>query len=160
MNKIILIAAAICTAAFADQDQITVAAYIPITDGTITGFVATQHLSGTYVYAQRAKGEPSTLINVTKPDTPQVVAAEVPATGFVAIVGTAALATDAPPAPDPAPQKIRIMDFSNPADPKVTREFEGVTAVQRIPGGLIMLANPEGIYILSEHRAEAPKKKK
>lgn len=160
MNKMILIAAMACSAVFADEDQITVAAYIPITDGTITGFVATQRLGKTYVYAQRAKGEPSTLINVTKPDTPQVVAAEVPAANFVAVAGTAALATDAQPAPDPAPQKIRIMDFSNPANPKVTREFEGVTAVQRIPGGLIMLANPEGIYILAEHRAQPPKQKK
>jgi hypothetical protein len=159
MNKLLLIAAAICTAALADQDQITVAAYIPITDGTITGFVATQHFNSTYVYAIRAGSQPATLINVTKPDTPVVVVAEVPTTNFVDVVGTSALATDAPQPPDPAPQKIRIMDFSDPANPKVTREFEGVTALQRIPGGLIMLANPEGIYILSEHHAQPPKKK-
>ncbi|HWE51234.1 MAG TPA: hypothetical protein VG273_15685 [Bryobacteraceae bacterium] len=145
----------ICAAAFAaapaDQDRITVAAYIPITDGTITGFAATQHLSGTYVYAQRANGEPATLINVTKPETPQVVAAEVPASNYVALTGTAALTTDAPPVAAPPAQTLRIMDFSDPANPKEVRKFEGVTAVQRIAGGLIMLANPEGIYILSEH---------
>jgi hypothetical protein len=47
------------------------------------------------------------------------------------------------------------MDFSDPAHPKVTRQFDGVTAVERTHG-LILLANPEGIWILSEHLAEDP----
>jgi hypothetical protein len=47
------------------------------------------------------------------------------------------------------------MDFSDPAHPKVTRQFDGVTAIEK-SGGLILLANPEGIWILSQHLAEDP----
>ena len=57
----------------------------------------------------------------------------------------------------PAPQTIQILDLSNPASPKVTRRFEGVTAMKKMPSrGVILLANGEGIWILSEHIAEDP----
>ncbi|HWE53224.1 MAG TPA: hypothetical protein VG273_25760 [Bryobacteraceae bacterium] len=158
--KACLIAATLGVTAFAgappQEDQITVDARIPVSSGVINAFVATRHFNETYVYAQRAGGGPATLIDVTRPGRPRVVSAEVAASTLVAVSGTAALASDAPPPPSPAPQTIRIMDFSDPAHPRVTRQFDGVTAVQRISASLIMLANPEGIWILTEHHAPDP----
>jgi hypothetical protein len=49
------------------------------------------------------------------------------------------------------------MDFSDPKNPKVAREFTGVTATSRDnQRGLIFVANPEGIWILRQHFAEDP----
>jgi hypothetical protein len=61
----------------------------------------------------------------------------------------------------PAPQSIRILDFSDPQHPNVAREFAGVTAISRDDRrGLIFLDNAEGIWILHQSRAEDPEVEK
>lgn len=141
------------------QDQIIIEAHIPVTQGPVTRFIVTQHFSRSYIYAEREPGKPVILIDATKPNRPQVLselAPESPSSSLVAVAGTAALASDSSPTEKAlAPQTIRIMDFSDPAHPKVTRQFDGVTAIEK-SRGLILLANPEGIWILSEHLAEDP----
>lgn len=146
----------------AGQDQITVDSHIPLTDGPVARFVTTERNGRSYVYAERAAGKGTTLIDVTQPEHPKVLGevSGAQAESLVTVAGTAALASSAP-APvrtaAPAAQTIQILDLSNPASPKVTRRFEGVTAVQKLPGrGLILLANGEGIWILSEHIADDP----
>jgi hypothetical protein len=141
--------------AAAPQDQIVIDAHLPFTSGPITRFVVTEHYNHSYIYAEREPGKPVTLIDATKPGQP-VVLSELTSGSLVAVAGTAALETDAVPAAQSSrPQTIRIMDFSDPAHPKLTRQFDGVTAVER-SRGLILLANPEGIWILSEHLALDP----
>jgi hypothetical protein len=142
-------------AADSPHDQIVIDAHLPFTGGPITRFVVTEHYNHAYIYAEREPGKPVTLIDATKPGQP-VVLSELTSGSLVAVAGTAALETDSTPAAQaPKPQTIRIMDFSDPAHPKVTRQFDGVTAVER-SRGLILLANSEGIWILSEHLAEDP----
>jgi hypothetical protein len=141
----------------APQDAIAIEAHIPASAGPVARFTVTQHYSRTYVYAERGPGQPVTLIDATQPSKPQVLSdLQGSASGsLVAVAGTAALSSDAAPAAIPAPQTIRIMDFSDPASPRVTRQFDGVTAIGK-SGSLIFLANPEGIWILSEHLALDP----
>jgi hypothetical protein len=38
----------------------------------------------------------------------------------------------------------------------VTKQFDNVTAIQNVSGGVILLANTDGIWILSQHFAEDP----
>jgi hypothetical protein len=53
------------------------------------------------------------------------------------------------------------MDFSDPRNPKVAREFTGVTAMSRDDGrGLIYVANAAGVWILQRHFAEDPEVQK
>ena len=141
------------------KDQIRIEAQIALTDGPVTRFVVTKHYDRSYVYAEREAGGPITLMDVTNPVHPQVLSnTTLPAASgsLLAVAGTAGLIGDASaPKITPPAQTIRIMDFSDPAHPKVTRQFDGVTAVER-SGGLILLANPEGIWILSEHLALDP----
>ena len=106
------------------------------------------------------------MIDVTKADRPAVLA-EIPAApggsdSLTVVAGTAALVTSAPaPAAAPATQTMRIMDFSDPQHPKVTREFAGVTATSRDDRrGLIFVANAEGIWILRQHLAVDPEVEK
>jgi hypothetical protein len=146
------------------KDEIELVGHIPLTDGPVTRFHATQHYSSYYLYAEHEAGRTVTLIDVTKTSQPAVLAdvsyAPPIGSGSLALVaGTAALVTSEPAAsPAPAaPQTIRIMDFSDPKNPKVARVFAGVTAMSRDDGrGLIFVANADGIWILHQRLAQDP----
>ena len=150
------------------QDQIEVIGHLPPTDGPIRRFVPTQHYSSYYLYAEHEQGK-LTLIDVTKATRPAVLGdVEYPSQGggtgsLFAVTGTAAVVTEgqAPPTNLPAPQTIRIMDFSDPQHPKVNREFAGVTAMSRDDSrGLIYIANAEGVWILQQRLAVDPEVEK
>lgn len=144
------------------QDAIEVVAHIPLSAGPVRRFLATDHYSSHYLYAEHDAGSSVTLIDISKPSQP-VVLAEVayPATAagdsMVVVAGTAALVSSTG-TPQPAPlQTIRILDFSDPQHPKLAREFAGVTAINRDDRrGLIFLANSEGVWLLHQSRAEDP----
>jgi hypothetical protein len=142
------------------QDQITVQAHIPVPQGAVTGFVITRHYDRRYAYAQRTGGEPM-VIDITRLDAPRVLPALTVAGGaasekLVAVAGTAVVTSDAAAIGyPPKPQTIRIIDYSDAAHPKVTKEFAGVTAISN-QNGVILLANSDGIWILSQKLAEDP----
>jgi hypothetical protein len=143
------------------KDQITVESHIPVPGGPITQFTATRHYSRSYVYAERGPGQPATLLDVTNPAKPQILSkvaasSSAVAGNLVAVAGTAALSTSAGAVATPPAQTIRLMDFSDPSNPKVTQQFDGVTAVEKLSNGLIMLANADGVWILSRHLADDP----
>lgn len=148
------------------QDAIEVVGHVPLTDGPVKRFLVTQHYSSYYLYAEHDAGKNVTLIDVTKAAHPAVLAdVSYPAGGgsssLIAVAGTAALTSGEQTTASPTPQTIRIMDFSEPRQPKVTREFAGVTAISRDDRrGLIYLANAEGIWILHQTFAEDPEVEK
>lgn len=146
------------------QDAIDVVGHIASAGGPVTRFLSTQHYSSDYLYAEHEAGKGVTLIDVTDIAKPKVLSDVTYASGggedgVFAVAGTAALVTEQPgtAAPSPAPQTIRIMDFSDPQHPSVAREFTGVTAISRDDSrGLIFLANPDGIWILRQSLALDP----
>jgi hypothetical protein len=146
------------------KDEIEVVGHIPLTGGPVRRFLATQHYSSYYLYAEREAGGNITLIDVTKTSQPAVLTdvAYAPDGGsgsLTVVAGTAALVSSEPAASTAAqpPQTIRIMDFSDPKNPKVAREFTGVTAMSRDnQRGLIFVANADGIWILRQRFAEDP----
>jgi hypothetical protein len=145
------------------QDSIEVVGHIPLTEGAVKRFTSTQHYSSYYLYVEQESGK-VTLIDVTKTNRPAVLAdvaypSDAGGSGSLSVVaGTAALVSSEPGAPAAKTQQtIRIMDFSDPQNPKVSREFTGVTAMSRDDRrGLIFVANPEGIWILQQHFALDP----
>ena len=150
------------------KDEIEVVGHIPLTDGPVRRFLATQHYSSYYLYAEHDAGRTITLIDVTKTSQPVVLAdvSSAPKGGFdslTLVAGTAALVTSEPAA-SAAPaaiQTIRIMDFSDPQNPKVARVFAGVTAMSRDQGrSLIFVANADGIWILQQRLAQDPEVEK
>jgi len=152
----------------APKDEIEVVGHIPLTDGPVTRFLSTQHYSSYYLYAEHDAGRTVMLIDVTKTSRPSVLAdvsypSNSGSDSLAVVAGTAALVTSEQAAPKaaPGPQTIRIMDFSDPRNPKVAREFTGVTAMSRDDRrGLIFVANAEGIWILRQHLAEDPEVEK
>ena len=145
------------------QDAIEVVGHIPPTGETVARFLTTQHYSSYYLYVEHQGGKNVTLIDVSQTTQPLVLA-DIPSApsggsaSLFAVAGTAALISEqTATAPPVNPQTIRIMDFSDPKQPKVAREFAGVTAMSRDDRrGLIFLANPEGIWILHQDFAEDP----
>jgi hypothetical protein len=148
------------------QDAIEVIAHIPLTTGPVRRFLATDHFSSHYLYAEHDAGSSVTLIDITRPNQPSVlaeVAYPSSSTGdnLVVVSGTAALVTNSGTPQPTAPQTIRILDFSDPQHPKIAREFAGVTAINRDDRrGLIFLANAEGVWLLHKSRAEDPEVEK
>jgi hypothetical protein len=150
------------------KDEIEVVGHIPLTGGPISRFLATQHYSSYYLYAERGPGQAATLIDITKTNQPAVLAdvAYAPNAGsdsLTLVAGTAALVSNEPTAATAtqAPQTVRIMDFSDPKNPKVAREFTGVTAMSRDDRrGLIFVANADGIWILQQRLALDPEVEK
>ena len=145
----------------APKDEIQVVGHIALTNGPVRRFLPTQHYSRVYVYVERDPGKGVTLIDVTKPAQPSIVAELANAPGdsgsFTLVAGTAALVSSAPTVESQAPQTIRIMDFSDPKNPKVAREFVGVTAMSRDDRrGIVLIANGEGIWILHQNLATDP----
>ncbi len=146
----------------APQDAIEVLGHIPLSTGPVRRFLTTEHYSSHYLYAEHDAGASVTLIDVTKPNQPTLLAeVAYPSTAgsdnLVVVSGTAALITSSGTPQAAAPQTIRILDFSDPQHPKVAREFTGVTAVNRDDRrGLIYLANADGVWILHQNRAEDP----
>lgn len=142
-----------------DKDQISVDSHIAVPGGVVTRFVATKHHDRAYVYVEHGPGQPTTLLDISNPGKPVVVSqldANAASTNLVAVAGTAALSSSVPDQTAVASQTIRLMDFSDPKNPKVTRQFDGVTAVENLAGGVILLANPEGVWVLSRHLADDP----
>src|SRR5215472_5125443 len=143
------------------QDGIEVVGHVPPGGGTVTQFLLTQHFSSYYLYAEHEGGKNVTLIDVSNASQPALLF-ELPsppsgsAGRFLAVAGTAALITEPmPKVPSVAPQTVRIMDYSDPKQAGVVREFTGVTALSTDPSReLIFLANPEGIWILHQNIAE------
>jgi hypothetical protein len=152
----------------APKDEIEMVGHVPLTDGPVRRFLATRHYSSYYLYAEHEVGQTVTLIDVTKASQPAVLAdiSYSPHSGsgsLTLVAGTAALVTSEPaasPAPE-ATQTIRIMDFSDPQNPKVARMFAGVTAMSRDEGrGLIFVAKADGIWILHQRLAQDPEVEK
>lgn len=145
------------------QHAIEVVGHVPPGGGTVTQFLLTQHFSSYYLYAEHEGGKNVTLIDVSNASQP-VFLWELPtppsgsAGSFVAVAGTAALITEPMSIlPPVAPQTVRIMDYSDPKQARVVREFAGVTALSTDAGReLVFLANPEGIWILHPRVAEDP----
>ena len=145
------------------QDRIRVVGHIPLSDTTIARLVLTEHYGLDYVYAEHADGRDVTVMDVTDPSAPSVVSEIVyPAIGkandLLAVAGTAALVTGAAPAySKPGVRSVSIVSFADPAHPKVTREFTGVSAIGRDSArGLVFLANADGIWILQERFSDDP----
>lgn len=145
-------------------DQITVVAHIPVSGGPITRFIPTQHYGHSYIYAEHESGKALTVIDLSKPAKPSVLAdvtyPDASAAGNVlSATGTAALVSETPDSAARAlpSETIRIMNFADPLHPTVAQEFKGVTATSRdAQPGLILLANPDGIWVLQQHFALDP----
>jgi hypothetical protein len=147
------------------KDSIEVVAHLPTSNGPVRRFTTSQHYSSQYLYVEHEAGRTVTLVDITNASDPLMLGEiSYPTSGaesLVAATGTAALVTNQPASASTPPQSLRVMDFSDPKQPKVAREFTGVTAIARDEARrLIFLANSDGIWILHQTLAQDPEVEK
>jgi len=148
----------------AQADSINVVAHLNPSAGLVTRFLVTQHAGRFYLYAEHASSKTMTLIDVTDPGRPAILAelnfpADQPSDQLLAVMGNAALVTSRSE-PELAPaalQIVRIFSFADPLRPQVKQEFQNVTNVTAdTRRGLFYLANSDGIWILRERLVPDP----
>jgi hypothetical protein len=138
----------------------TVIAHLPLPQATGSQMFLQRNEGKSFLYVQQASKQGFMIVDVTKPEFPNLLkhsAAVSKATaGSLDIVSPdVAIAT----APEKKPmtlvssahpaQNVRILDTSDPANPKTVEEFTGVTSV--LPDArhnLIFLTNNEGLWVL------------
>jgi hypothetical protein len=114
-----------------------------------------------YLYVKEGSQQGYTVVDVTKPTRPKVVA-QVPEQNLTMADPGIALAT----APESAmkvssnrskqtqvPRTVRVVDVSDPSHPRTVKTFQDVTSIANDHSRhLIYVANAEGIWILSDHK--------
>ncbi len=138
----------------------TVIAHLPLPQPTGSQMFLQRDGGKSYLYVQQASKQGFMIVDVTKPEMPGLLkhtAQESQATAGniervspdVAIASVpekkpATLTSTAHPA-----QNVRILDLSDPRNPKTVEEFTGVTSVLPDAGhNLIFLTNNEGLWVL------------
>jgi hypothetical protein len=153
----------------------TVIAHLPLPQATGNQMLLQKENGRNYLYVQQASKQGFMIVDVTKPEKPNLLKRT--AESNQATAGNLQMVT-----PDvaiaEAPEKkattltssknptetVRVLDLSDPRNPKTLQEFNGVTSLLPDGGhGLIYLTNNEGLWILRYSRPallEPEKKKK
>jgi hypothetical protein len=153
----------------------TVIAHLPLPQATGNQMLLQKDNGKNYLYVQRASKQGFMIVDVTKPDKPNLLqrtaeSSQAAAGNLEMVSPNVAIAE----APEKAPttlsnsnhltETVRLLDLSDPHNPKTLQEFNGVTSLLPDGGhGLIYLVNNEGLWILRYNRPallEPAKKKK
>jgi len=142
----------------------TVIAHLPLPQATGNQMLLQRQDGRSFLYVQQASKQGFMIVDVTKPEMPNLLhrtaeASQVTSGTLEMISPDVAIAA----APDKKPTTItsssrptdtvRVLDVSDPHNPKTLEEFNGVTSVLPDGGhGLIFLTNNEGLWILRYSR--------
>jgi hypothetical protein len=153
----------------------TVIAHLPLPQSTGSQMLLQKENGKNYLYVQQASKQGFMIVDVTKPDKPNLLkrtaeSNQATAGNLEMVAPDVAIAA----APEKTPstltssnhptETIRILDLTDPHNPKTLQQFDGVTSVLPDGGhGLIYLTNNEGLWVLRYNRPpllEPAKKKK
>ena len=152
----------------------TVIAHLPLPQATGNQMLLQKENGKNYLYVQQASRQGFMIVDVTKPESPNLLkrtAESSQATAGTLEMVSPDVAIAAAPERKPTTltssnrpaETVRVLDMSDPRDPKTLQEFSGVTSVLPDGGhGLIYLTNNEGLWILRYSRPSfmEPAKKK
>jgi hypothetical protein len=164
----------------AQSDRVAVIAHLPIPGTAVSQMFVQEQGSKQYLYVQQASQAGYTVVDVSRAAKPKVVKHEalqnsgsgqklhmlgggIALSETPASAGTGSVRHELAPAKAPAasnPQSVRVLDMSDPANPKTLQTFEGVTSVLADDSrSLIYIANNEGVWILRHTQARPPQPK-
>jgi hypothetical protein len=142
----------------------TVIAHLPLPQATGSQMLLQRENGKSYLYVQQASKQGFMIVDVTKPDFPHVLkrtAESVQATAGTLEMVSPDVAIAVAPEKKPTTltsssrptETVRVLDMSDPRNPKTVEEFSGVTSFLPDGGhGLIYLTNNEGLWILRYSR--------
>ena len=142
----------------------TVIAHLPLPQATGNQMLLQKENGKNYLYVQQASKQGFMIVDVTKPDKPSLLqrtaqSSQATAGNLEMVSPDVAIAET----PDKKPntltnsnhptETVRVLDLSDPQNPKTLQEFNGVTSILPDGGhGIIYLANNEGLWILRYNR--------
>jgi hypothetical protein len=152
----------------------TVIAHLSLPQATGTQMLLQREDGKNYLYVQQASKQGFMIVDVSKPDRPTLLKrtaeASLATSGNLEMVSPDVGIAETP---DKKPttitssnhptETVRVLDLSDPHNPKTLQEFNGVTSLLPDGGhGLIYLTNNEGLWILRYTRPALlePAKKK
>jgi hypothetical protein len=152
----------------------TVIAHLPLPQTTGNQMLLQKEEGKQYLYVQQASKQGFMVVDVSKPEKPNLLkrSAEPNAAtaGNMEMVAPDVAIAESPEkkpgtltSSNHPTQTVRILDLSDPRNPKTLHEFNGVTSLLPDGGhGLIYLTNNEGLWILRYNRPALlePAKKK
>jgi hypothetical protein len=152
----------------------TVIAHLPLPQPTGNQMLLQKEEGKQYLYVQQASKQGFMVVDVSKPEKPNLLkrtaqSNQATAGNLEMVTPDVAIAE----APEKKPntltssnhptETVRVLDVSDPHNPKTLQEFNGVTSLLPDGGrGLIYLTNNEGLWVLRYSRASLlePAKKK
>jgi hypothetical protein len=157
--------------------RVSVIAHLPIEGAPVTQLSVQEDGGKQYLYVRQASQSAYTIVDVSHANKPKIVKRDTSQTGGgqrlqmigggIALsetpdsAGTGGVRHELAPAKAPAansPQSLRVLDMSDPANPKTLQTFEGVTSVLADDSrDLIYIANSEGVWILRHVQGRPPR---
>lgn len=153
----------------------TVIAHLPLPQATGSQMLLQKENGKQYLYVQQASKQGFMIVEVTKPELPNLLKRTAQAnqatSGNLEMVSPDVAIAQAPErtpstltSSDHPMEVVRVLDLSDPKNPKTLETFNKVTGILPDGGhGLIYLTNDEGLWILRYNRAgrlEPAKKKR
>jgi hypothetical protein len=153
----------------------TVIAHLPLPQPTGSQMLLQKDEGKQYLYVQQASKQGFMVVDVSKPEKPNLLKRTVQpnqaTSGNLEMITPQVAIAEAPEkkpttltSSNHPTETVRVVDLSDPRNPKTIQEFNGVTSLLPDGGhGLIYLTNNEGLWVLRYSRAallEPAKKKK
>ncbi len=133
-----------------------VVAHLPL-EGPVARQMFLQTQGGKqYLYVDQGAKAGYTVVDVSKPSQPTVV--KHVDSGKLRVVGSGLAITETPEGDNsktvakshPPTESVKVLDTSDPANPKTVQTFTGVTSIIQDNGrNLVYLTNDEGLWVLS-----------
>jgi hypothetical protein len=119
-----------------------------------------------YLYIGANSNEGLTVVDITNPDQPTVIKRVAwpneASTGRLQIVSGGLALAEGPESdsmaadPSPSTRTLKVLDLSDPANPRTVLSFSGVTStLEDEPHNLVFITNGEGLWILRNDQALA-----
>jgi len=142
----------------------TVIAHLPLPQPTGAQMLLQKEKGKNYLYVQQASKQGFMVVDVSKPDKPNLLkraaGSNQSTTGNLQMVSPDVAIAEAPEkkpttltSSNHPSETVRILDLSDPKNPKTLQEFTGVTSL--LPDGahgLIYLTNNDGLWVLRYNR--------
>jgi hypothetical protein len=144
------------------QQPASVIAHLALPGAAVSQLELQQHGNEEYLYVETASKEGFAIVDVTKPDQPTVIKSEAwpnqASTGKLQMVSARLALAEAPDAatgqPISSTETLKVLDLSDPANPRTVLTFSGVTSTLADDArSLVYITNSEGLWIL-KHQSE------
>lgn len=161
-----------------ETQRVSVIAHLPIEGAPVTQLFVQEEGGKQYLYVRQAAQSGYTVVDVSRANKPKIVKRDASQnlgssqklqmiSGGIALsetpesAGTGGVRHELAPSKAPVasnPQSLRVLDMSDPANPKTLQTFEGVTSVLADDSrDLIYIANSEGVWILRHVQGRPPR---